>query len=126
MCGEVNSAKFESGEQPPVKYPELVVWLQKHLYYDYSQEELLDAWGNQLVVVVSQAGTFAGLGSCGPDGKWGEGAGDDIILTFEEMFGTAERTKRVLFDVCKCVQATISASKEHPPVEEDELVLCDS
>ena len=95
VCVRVQTAesfKEEHEEPPPVKLPELVEWLVKHYafddhairYIDYQQKTIKDAWGNQ-IVVVSRADKFVGVGSPGPDGNWQDGAGDDIIVTLEDV-----------------------------------------
>jgi hypothetical protein len=47
-------------------------------YIDYEARSIRDVWGNELVLV-SEGGELVGIGSCGPDGIWHSGSGDDIV-----------------------------------------------
>ena len=89
VCTLVDLVESESKEPAPVELPELVDWLSKHgggeeSYIDYRQGTIRDAWGHSLVVI-AESGKFVGLGSPGPDGRWENGKGDDIIVTLEEV-----------------------------------------
>jgi len=88
VCKHICLAEHNTEEPPPLKLPELVDWLAKHAaegpYIDYKRKTIRDVWGNP-VVVVSESGKLTGLGSAGPDGNWQNGAGDDIVVTLEEV-----------------------------------------
>jgi hypothetical protein len=52
-----------------------------------------DAWGNPIRLIV-YGGKLVGLGSCGPNGVWEGGKGDDIVLIFDspEILGWPRRS----------------------------------
>lgn len=89
VCKLVYLAESNTKEPPPVRLPELVGWLSKHAsaeepYIDYKQNTIRDAWGHPLVIV-RESGKFIGVGSPGPDARWQDGNGDDIIVSLQEV-----------------------------------------
>ena len=44
----------------------------------------MDVWGRQ-IVLVDEGYAVVALGSCGRNGIWEDGKGDDIVFPFAEM-----------------------------------------
>lgn len=83
ICLDVLIVTSETDQAPPVELEGLIQWLAEH-GTDYSERRIRDPWGHP-VVIVAESGRFVGIGSSGPDGRWKQGAGDDIIITLEEV-----------------------------------------
>jgi hypothetical protein len=78
----------ETSKQPaPVTMPEFVDWLgacTKQLDVDYEGRTIRDYWGRPAVLIVRD-GKLDALGSAGPNGRWEEGKGDDILARVEDV-----------------------------------------
>jgi len=83
VCRETFRISQDTGEPPPTLHKPLVLWLRDHgAQWGKSvrvQDGLLvDGWGNPMHLVVED-GRLLTLGSSGPNGRWEEGTGDDIL-----------------------------------------------
>lgn len=75
----------EKGETVPTKMTELVEWLQEKYailegddHVDWENKVIIDTWGRPVVLIVHD-GILNYVGSRGPNGKWENGQGDDIV-----------------------------------------------
>jgi hypothetical protein len=89
-----HGAMFETNQYPPTDCKEYAVWLLANcgparthveiglVHYDPAKGLFLDDWEHPIVLVVD-SDALVGLGSCGPNGRWEQGGGDDIVVRFE-------------------------------------------
>ncbi len=84
-CGYIRDGRHYSNEEPPTDLPGLVKWLvnaeigiHETGYVDIERNTILDSWGREIIVLKSD-GRLTGLASCGPNGTWENGKGDDIV-----------------------------------------------
>ena len=82
----IEAAKGSWAEEPPTKLAEVITWLKEHdCIQEWEVKELKffeDAWGRP-VVLMCRDGKLIGLGSCGADGAWNGGHGDDLMKIIE-------------------------------------------
>ncbi len=81
---EVMDAQFETSTEPPSDVASLVRWLGRHRpgflderFVDREATTLRDPWGRELRLILGE-GQMA-LASCGPNGTWEQGSGDDVV-----------------------------------------------
>ena len=89
VCKIIWVAETETNSPPPTGLQELVQWLEQHSYkdepyVDYAGRTIRDTWGNP-IVLLSQDGKLAAVGSAGPNRVWEGGKGDDILVKLEEV-----------------------------------------
>lgn len=84
-CEDICDARYFSNEEPPTDLPGLVKWLanaeigiHEAGYVDIERNTILDSWGRQIIVLKSD-GRLTGVASCGANGTWENGKGDDIV-----------------------------------------------
>lgn len=88
ILAEINEAS--TGDHAPVRSSKFVQWLLEGLdvqddregafrRIDAAGESIVDEWGSE-VVVLAKEGRLWALGSAGPNGRWENGGGDDILV----------------------------------------------
>jgi len=86
-------ATGRSNEFPPKEPREFAAWIKKwadgleptkYVWFDPAAGVFVDVWGRQIVLVAEGYAVVA-LGSCGRNGIWEDGKGDDIVFPFAEM-----------------------------------------
>lgn len=89
VCLLVQLGEDNAKEEPPIKLPDLVIWIKNNVsddesYINYTDKTIKDTWGNK-IVILSHDGKFIGVASAGPNGIWENNSGDDITLTMDEF-----------------------------------------
>ena len=67
----------------------LVKWVQLRMHnanvgVNTATGEVLDYWGRPVVLLVQER-ALVGMGSCGMDGTWADGEGDDITVSLVDV-----------------------------------------
>ena len=86
LSNDICFARDFSNEEPPTDLPGLVKWLaanpdlrmHERGYVDIERNTILDAWGRDIIVLKSD-GRLTRLASCGRNGTWEDGKGDDLV-----------------------------------------------
>ncbi len=89
MCKLVCIGEAVYDEPPPTSLPRLVDWIATNVsndldYIDYDNKTIRDPWNNE-VVLVAENETLIGIGSAGPNGRWENGQGDDILVKLQDV-----------------------------------------
>ncbi len=96
ICKVILGVEDYSKQDAPTEMAALVNWLDE-IYLtgtsfegiDASRKTMWDLWGRELVLIVEND-VLVGLGTCGKNGIWEDGHGDDQILKIDRSYRQAE------------------------------------